>query len=90
MKKIILTAAVLGLLTFTSCGSDDDSNDGPVCETCEFDVLGIELVTEYCDNGDGTVTVIFEGVEETQDLEGTTFEEFISAIELSGGTCNPS
>lgn len=81
---------VVSGLVFTACSSDDDSSDGPVCETCELDVLGIELTTEYCDNGDGTVTVIFEGVEETQDLGGVTFDEFISAIEQAGGTCNRS
>ena len=86
MKRFFLIATIVGGLMFTACSSDDD-NDGPVCESCELNVLGIALTTEYCDNRDGTITVIFEGVEETQDLGGVTFEEFISSIEQVGGVC---
>ena len=90
MKKIILTAAVVGMLTFTACGSDDDSGeDAQVCETCTIDFLGITTVTEYCDNEDGTVTATVDGVEEIVDLMGISFSQFITSVELLG-TCNPS
>ncbi|WP_299678158.1 hypothetical protein [uncultured Dokdonia sp.] len=90
MKRFFLIATVISGFMFTACSSDDDSNDGPICETCELSALGIVFTTEYCDNEDGTITVIFEGIEEVQDLEGVTFDEFISAIEQAGGTCNRS
>lgn len=90
MKKIILTAAVLGMLTFTGCGSDDDSGeDAQVCEICTIDLLGTSVVTEYCDNEDGTVTATVDGVEEIVDLMGVSFSQFISTVEFLG-ECNPS
>lgn len=89
MKRIVLSVciAIIGILVFGSCSSDDD-NDGPVCENCALEVLGVEIVTEYCDNGDGTVTATFEEQEITQSLEGLTFEEFINTLEQAGAACN--
>ena len=89
MKKFILSFAVIAAIGFTSCSSDDDggSNDGG-CETCEFDLLGTTVSTEYCDNGDGTMDVTTEGTTETVDLEGQDYDTFISALESSGFTCS--
>lgn len=80
--------AVLAAISFTSCSSDDDAADVNPCATCGFDFLGVVLETEYCDNGDGTVTATVEGVEETIDLQGQSFEAFIQAFEAAGVNCN--
>jgi len=86
MKKILLSGLVgLALLT-TSCGSDDDNNN---CSTCTNEILGIEIVADYCDNGDGTINVTIEGETETVDLpDGISFSDFISQQEGAGAECN--
>ncbi len=85
MKKVLFSALVLGLLFTTSCKSDDDNGDtAPTCETCE--ILGIS--SEYCDNGDGTMTVTTAGQEQSVDLNGSSFADFVAALEASGATCN--
>lgn len=86
MKKFMLSMAVLAAISFTSCSSDDDAVDN--CATCGIDLLGVVISSEYCDNGDGTMTVTVEGVSETVDLQGQSFDAFIQGLELSGATCN--
>ena len=85
MKKLILNALLIGVFAFNSCSSDDDSNDDSSsdCRICEV----FTLTQEYCDNGDGTITITTNGQEETEDLDDATFAQFISGIELFG-TCN--
>lgn len=85
MKKIIASALLIGVLAFNSCSSSDDSKEesSSDCRTCEV----FTLTQEYCDNGDGTVTITTNGQEETEDLDGATFAQFILGIELLG-TCN--
>ena len=90
MKRFMLSMAVIAALAFTGCSSDDDSDSGGGndCTTCELDVLGTVISSEYCDNGDGTMTVTTEGQEQTVDLEGQSFADVISGLELAGATCN--
>ena len=90
MKKFILSFAVIAAIGFTSCSSDDDnggSDDGG-CQTCDIDLLGTTVSSEYCDNGDGTMDVTTEGTTETVDLQGQDYDAFISALESSGFTCS--
>ena len=86
--KNLLTIALFGAtLVFTACGSDDDStNSSNECKTCEIDLIET-ITTKYCDNGDGTITITVDGQEQTQDLDGVSFDEFISVVELIA-TCN--
>lgn len=78
-------ALLIGVLAFNSCSSDDDGKDesSSDCRTCEV----FTITQEYCDNGDGTVTITTNGQEEKEDLDGATFAQFILGIELLG-TCN--
>ncbi|GGE11790.1 hypothetical protein [Psychroflexus salis] len=89
MRNSILSVSLLAMFfVFTSCSSDDDSSssNNNDCLVCELELFGQSTSTEYCDNGDGTVTVNGEG---TEDLEGVSFSDFISAQEeFLGATCN--
>ena len=103
MKKLTLSALVIGLMAFSSCGSDDDnssddnSNDGETttvvpdncvaCDNARSD--GTAYTAIVCDNGDGTTSSTVEGQTLTanEPLE-ITFEEHLSALEtISGFTC---
>lgn len=90
MKKIILSIAILASVSFVSCSSDDDDDvTQNACETCDLGVqVGIPLVTEICDNGDGTITSTVFGEATTESLDGLTFEAYIAALKLLGITCN--
>lgn len=85
MKKIILSLAVIAAISFTACSDDDDPQR--TCQTCDLDFFGAVISSQYCDNGDGTMTVTIEGQEEVVSLEGQSFSEFIAAFE-EVGTCN--
>ncbi|MEP0131847.1 MAG: hypothetical protein ABJJ25_10855 [Eudoraea sp.] len=87
MKRIKIAILAIGVLGFTACSSDDDEVVEN-CETCSLTILDEEVISEYCDNGDGTVTITTAGVEQTEELEGATFDQFIAAFELLGATCN--
>lgn len=89
MKKVFLSFALVAA-AFVSCGDDDngDSN-GPVCQTCEVELLGVPIVSEICDNGDGTVSITTDGETQTQTLEeGQTYAQIIAGFEATGATCN--
>ncbi len=90
MKKFMLVLAVVSAISITACSSDDDDNSESAndCETCNLEFLGESVTSEFCDNGDGTMTVTSSGVSETEDLDGATFEQFIAAYKLLGATCN--
>ncbi|MFK7832182.1 MAG: hypothetical protein AB8B52_02795 [Winogradskyella sp.] len=91
MKKLILSFAVIATLGFTSCSDDDDNNDNgsDPCQTCNIDLLGTSLSTEYCDNGDGTYTITVFGEEQVVDLgDDETFADVIAAVEAAGSACN--
>ena len=88
MKRIKIAILAIGVLGFAACSSDDNDEVVENCETCSLSILDEEVISEYCDNGDGTVTITTAGVEQTEDLEGATFDQFIAAFELLGATCN--
>lgn len=83
MKKLLFGALVMGL-AFTSCKKDDDG-DSRNCKTCEMAGTGGAL--EYCDNGDGTVTISSNGQSQTTNLEGITFNDYIAALQQIGFSC---
>ena len=85
MKKLTLLALTIGLFAFTSCSDDDDGGSSSSCKTCTIEIMGIENVSEYCDNGDGTMTVTSEGQETTIELEeGMSFDDYIAGQEQLG------
>ncbi|WP_345275347.1 hypothetical protein [Litoribaculum gwangyangense] len=90
MKKLTFSAFVFAVLCFTGCGSDDDNkNVIEACQTCNLEILGETIISEFCDNGDGTITITAFGQEEIEELdEGVTFAEFIAAYEEFGAICN--
>ncbi len=88
MKRIKIAILAIGVLGFAACGSDDNDEFVENCETCSLTIATQQVVSEYCDNGDGTVTINTAGVETTENLEGVTFDQFIAAFELLGATCN--
>lgn len=83
-------AIVAGTFAFTSCSKDDDAaGEKSACTTCSMSLMGVEMSTKYCDNGDGTYTMSMEGEEMTQDLpEGMSFDEYIKTVESSGMSCS--
>lgn len=84
MKKLLFTAAIMGLLISTSCKKDDDG-DSRNCKTCEMADAGNALT--YCDNGDGTVTISSNGQSQTTNLEGISFNDYIAALQQIGFSC---
>lgn len=85
MKKVLFSALVI-CLAFTSCKKDDDGDDR-TCQTCELDILGTPFASEYCDNGDGSISITTEGETQTTSLNGSTYAQFIAALKQSGATC---
>ena len=73
MKKFMFVLAVISAINITACSSDDDGGSetqgNSDCETCNLELLGESLTTEFCDNGDGTITVTVFGESEIEDLE---------------------
>ncbi len=89
LKKSIISAFILGVFLLLSCSKDDDDKKAvDDCQTCNFEFLGEILISEFCDNGNGTFTITTDGESETQDLEDATFQEIIAAYEQFGATCN--
>jgi len=88
MKKVLFIIAMLISIAFISCSSDDDEIQ-KACETCDVGVLvSIPAVTEFCDNGDGTITSTVFGESTTESLDGLTFDAFVANLKLLGITCN--
>jgi len=94
MKKNICVLAIMAIV-FVGCGSDDESTNLN-CQTCGFTTgETVGATNEYCDNGDGTVTVTVRnglGQEVTTTTPLTSsLEEFIMALEETTGIeCNPN
>ena len=88
MKKLLFSALILGLVLTTSCNKDDDGGSKKDCETCNLDILGTPLVSKFCDNGDGTISVTIDGQTENTDLNGVSFAQYIASYEQAGATCN--
>lgn len=82
-------AVLAGTFAFTSCSKDDDAaGDKSACQTCSMSLMGQEISSKYCDNGDGTYTQTTDGQEATGELpEGMSFNEFIKTMEKSGMSC---
>ena len=56
------------------------------CQTCTGSTIP---ETEYCDNGDGTISISISGFPATNfDLGTTTFSQYIASLESSGLTCD--
>ena len=83
----------------TSCGDEtnalQDIINGLDCGTeivpggCQTCTGGVAPATEYCDNGDGTMSVTISGFPATNlDLAGTSFNDYITGLESSGLTCD--
>lgn len=89
-KRMVIALFAIGMFGFVACSDDDDDDDqsGSDCEVCEITILTETVTSEFCDNGDGTITIIVDGVEETENLEGATFDQFIAAYEALGATCD--
>ncbi|MGB1307771.1 MAG: DUF6252 family protein [Oceanihabitans sp.] len=66
-----------------NCGTITTPGD---CQTCTL--AGIPIDTEYCDNGDGTITVTIAGNSTQADLGGLSFAEYIAEQENLGFTCD--
>jgi hypothetical protein len=88
MKRLKIAILAIGVLGLSACGNDDNDEVVENCQTCSLTIAIQQVITEFCDNGDGTVTATTAGVETTEDLEGVTFDQFIAAFELLGSTCN--
>ncbi|TDQ21908.1 hypothetical protein [Tenacibaculum caenipelagi] len=88
MKKIILSIAMLTSTVLASCSDDNESNTN--CRKCVFEGFDQTLNTEYCDNGDGTITMTVEGGQTVTDEipKGSSFEEIMKAVEANGSTCD--
>ncbi|MDO6675385.1 hypothetical protein Q4517_07455 [Tenacibaculum sp. 1_MG-2023] len=88
MKKIILSIAMLTSVVLVSCSDNDENNT--TCRKCVFERFDQTLNTEYCDNGDGTITMTVEGGQTVTDEipEGSSFEEVMKAVEANGSTCD--
>ncbi len=74
--------ALAATVSFSSCSNDDD--DEKTCRSCEI----LTISTEFCDNGDGTVTATVAGQSETisgEDLGDLTPEEYIDSICSASG-----
>ncbi len=81
MKKVVFSLMAIAGIVFTSCSSDDDEN---TCASCSLNVLGTTVVTEACDNGDGTVRLTVNGETQTlsgDDLEGVSPAEYVQALQ---------
>ncbi|QRM88340.1 hypothetical protein FG167_03590 [Lacinutrix sp. WUR7] len=56
------------------------------CQTCSITSFPD---TEYCDNGNGTMTVSVSGAPDTTiDIPGDSFNDYILALESAGYSCN--
>ncbi len=74
---------LLSAFALTSCGDDDE--DASSCQTCELELLGVSVSSEYCEDGDNVI-VTTSGVSET--LEGVSLDDIVAAQEAAGATCN--
>ena len=80
MKNSIYAALIIGALCLSNCSSSDDKDVlEEECVTCNLELLGENITSEFCDNGDGTLTITTLGESEIEDLDGATFDEFIAA-----------
>ena len=80
MRNIKIVLLSIGMISFIACSSnDDDLTKNANCYDCAANLV-IPLPVEYCDNGDGTADVTTLGISETVDLQGVSFEDFMTTI----------
>ena len=79
MRNIKIALLSIAMISFIACSSNDDDLKNANCYDCAANLL-IPLPVEYCDNGDGTADVTTLGITETVDLQGVSFEDFMSTI----------
>ncbi len=80
MKKLLFLSLIA--IGFASCGDDE-------CVKCSQNLLGLEVETEACDNGDGTLTITatVDGETATETATGT-LDEFRTESEAAGANCD--
>lgn len=92
MKKIlsITLLSTLALAAFSCSDSDDDSSNSSNCKTCETAAAGVSVSTEYCDNGDGTMTTTVNGIlaSDSIAIPGGNFNTYITGLQAAGVNCN--
>lgn len=89
MKKIISFAVLTAALStaLVSCSKDDDSSSSSntPCTTCSLSAFGITTTTSVCDNGDGTLAVTINGVEQTVTA---SYDAYVQGLTAAGANCN--
>ena len=80
MRNIKIVLLSIGMISFMACSSDDDNLKNANCYDCAANLLTIPFPVGYCDNGDGTAEVTTLGMTETVDLQGVSFEDFMTTI----------
>jgi len=85
MKKVFLSALMLGLV-FTSCGGDDDSDGddgGQTCQNCPSVVVQGQTLPalEICEGENGNAFVM--GTDTM-----VAYAQYIDGLELIGYSCN--
>lgn len=85
MKKIILSIAMISSVSFTSCSADSivekiKEELEIKCQECTLKTV----VSNVCDNGDGSITVTVGDVG-TNVVIG--YNEYIAAQKTAGATC---
>jgi len=81
MRNIKIVLLSIGMISFIACSSnDDDLTKNANCYDCAANLLTIPFPVDYCDNSDGTVDVTTLGMTETVDLQGVSFEDFMTTI----------
>ena len=80
MKNIKILLLSIGMISFMACSTDDDDNlKNANCYDCAANLV-VPLPVAYCDNGDGTADVTTLGISETVDLQGVSFEDFMTTV----------
>ena len=82
MRNIKIVLLSIGMISFMACSSDDDElTKNANCYDCAASLTPLLPPIAYCDNADGTVDVTtLGGISETVDLQGVSFEDFMTTI----------
>ena len=80
MRNIKIVLLSIGIISLMACSSnDDDLTKNANCYDCAANLV-VPLPVEYCDNGDGTADWTTLGITETVDLQGVSFEDFMTTV----------
>ncbi|MDX5585432.1 MAG: hypothetical protein QNK20_11015 [Aureibaculum sp.] len=80
MRNIKIALLCIAMISFIACSSDDDELKNANCYDCAANIVALVPAIDYCDNADGTVDVTSLGITKTVDLQGVSFEEFMTAV----------